>query len=163
MNSFMQEVLQQALNHPGEFNEITLYPHDEEDIQKICVCKKCGEKFTAILKTTRQGDGKTVPIWVIHEKSGIKQLKDKMKVCYREKYICTFGDNNLKSDVENAIDHYDDYALQEMENKKCVMKDCDGELIEEYNKEELMKQVIEEYFKNKKNKNNDDDLGKKEI
>ena len=51
-----------------------------------------------------------------------------MRVCYREKYICTFGKNDLKLDVENAIDHYDDYALKEMENKRCVMKDCDGTL-----------------------------------
>ena len=69
-----------------------------------------------------------MPVWVIAEKSGIKQLKDKMRVCYREQYICTFGDNILKPNVENAIDHYDDYALQEMENKRCIMKDCDGVL-----------------------------------
>ena len=51
-----------------------------------------------------------------------------MRVSYLEKYISTFGDNYLKPDVENAIDHYDDYALQEMENKKCVMKDYNGTL-----------------------------------
>ncbi len=53
---FMQEMIKQALNHPGEFNEITLYPHDEEDIERICKCNKCGEKFTSILRTERQGD-----------------------------------------------------------------------------------------------------------
>ena len=158
---FMQEMIKQALNHPGEFNEITLYPHDEEDIERICKCNKCGEKFTSILRTERQGDLKLVPIWIIHETSGIKQLKDKMKVCYREKYISTFGDNNLKPDVENAVDHYDDYALQELENRKCIMKDCDGELIDEYNRDELMKQIIEEYNKNKQKKNNEADIGAK--
>ncbi len=44
------------------------------------------------------------------EKSSIKQLKEKMRVSYLEKYISTFGDNYLKPDVENAIDHYDVYT-----------------------------------------------------
>ena len=30
-----------------------------------------------------------------------------MKVCYREKYICTFGEVNLKPNVNNAVSHYD--------------------------------------------------------
>ena len=112
MNSnFMQEVLKQVLNHPGEFNEMTLYPHDMNDIEKVYKCNKCGEQFILLLRTVRQGDAKCVPLWIICEKSGNKQLKEKMRVCYREKYISTFGDNNLKPDVENAIDHYDDYAL----------------------------------------------------
>ena len=119
-------MLEQAMNHPGEFNEITLHPRSLNEIEKIYKCNKCGEIFILILWTTRQGDAKSVPVWIIAEKSGIKQLKDKMRVCYRERYISTFGDNNLKPNVENAIDHYDDYALQEMENKRCVMKDCDG-------------------------------------
>ena len=93
--------------------------------------------------TTRQGDAKSVPVWIIAEKSGIKQLKDKMRVCYRERYISTFGDNNLKPNVENAIDHYDDYALQEMENKRCVMKDCDG-ILEDLPEEEEQENDVDE-------------------
>ena len=31
----MQEALKQALNHPGEFNELTLYPYSLDDIEKI--------------------------------------------------------------------------------------------------------------------------------
>ena len=154
-NTFMQNVLRQVMNHPGEFNEITLYPHDETDIEKICKCKKCGEEFTLLLRTERQGDMKLVPVWIINETSGIKQLKENMKVCYREKYICLFGNNNLKSDVENAVSHYDDHALEELENKKCIMKDCDGELFDEYNRDELFKEVYEDYKKNQENKNND--------
>ena len=122
------EAIKEALKHPGEFNEMTLYPRSPGDIEKICKCNKCGEMFVLLLRTTRQGDMKLVPVWLILEKSGIKQLKEKMKVCYREKYICTFGEVNLKPDVKNAVSHYDDYALQELENKKCVMKDCDGNL-----------------------------------
>ena len=125
---FLQGALEQALKHKGEFNEITLYPHNMNDIGKILKCNKCKEKFVLLLETERQGDLKLVPVWIILEDSGIKQLKDNMRVCYREKYICTFGKNDLKPDVENAIDHYDDYALKEMENKRCVMKDCDGTL-----------------------------------
>ena len=124
----MQAALRQALQHPGEFNELTLYPHSSDDIENICKCNKCGEVFALILRTMRQGDAKTVPVWLILEKSGIRQLKEKMKVCYRESYICTFGENNLKPDVANAVSHYDDYALQELDNKKCIMKDCDGTL-----------------------------------
>ena len=139
-NNFMQEVLKQALAHPGEFNELTLYPRSKNDIEKIYKCNKCGEKFVLLLRTMRQGDGKTVPLWIILEESGIKQLKDKMKVCYRENFISTFGDNNLKPNVENAIDHYDDYALQEMENKRCVMKDCNGTLISCYDRDATDKQ-----------------------
>ena len=160
-NSFFQNALRQAMNHPGEFNEITLYPHDDTEVEKLCVCKKCGEKFTLLLRTERQGDMKLVPVWIIMETSGNKQLKEGMKVCYREKYICLFGDNNLKSDVENAVSHYDDHALEELENKKCIMKDCDGELFDEYNRDEFIKQVIEEYNKNKKNKSNEADTGAK--
>ena len=144
MNNYMQEMIQQALQHKGEFNEITLYPHDITDIEKILKCKKCGEEFVLLLTTERQGDSKIVPIWVIREISGIKQLKEKMKVCYREKYICTFGDNNLKSEIENAVSHYDDYALQEIENKKCVMKDCDGTLDIYYDRNEIIKQVLDD-------------------
>ena len=131
----IQKMLEQAMNHPGEFNEITLHPNSLDEIEKIYKCNKCGEIFILILRTWRQGDFKSVPVWIIVEKSGIKQLKEKMRVCYREQYISTFGDNNLKPNVENAIDHYDDYALQEMENKKCVMKDCDG-ILEDLPKEE---------------------------
>ncbi len=122
----MQEALKQALNHPGEFNELTLYPYSLDDIEKIYKCNKCGETFVLLLYTNRQGDYKSVPVWLILEKSGIKYLKENMKVCYRESYICTFGENNLKPDVENAVSHYDDYALKELEDKKCIMKDCDG-------------------------------------
>ena len=132
----IQKMLEQALNHPGEFNEITLYPRSLDEVEKVYKCNKCGEIFILILWTSRQGDFKSVPVWVIAEKSGIKQLKDKMRLCYREKYICTFGDNNLKPNVENAIDHYDGYALKEMENKRCVMKDCDGMLEDLPEKEE---------------------------
>ena len=128
-------MLEQAMNHPGEFNEITLHSRSLNEIEKIYKCNKCGEIFILIVWTTRQGDAKSVPVWIIAEKSGIKQLKDKMRVCYRERYISTFGDNNLKPNVENAIDHYDDYALQEMENKRCVMKDCDG-ILEDLPEEE---------------------------
>ena len=157
-NSFFQNALRQAMNHPGEFNEITLYPHDDTEVEKLCVCKKCGEKFTLLLRTERQGDMKLVPVWIIMETSGHKQLKEGMKVCYREKYICLFGDNNLKSDVENAVSHYDDHALEELENKKCIMKGCDGELFDEYNRDEFLKQEYEKYMKillNKDNTNND--------
>ena len=157
-NSFFQNALRQAMNHPGEFNEITLYPHDDTEVEKLCVCKKCGEKFTLLLRTERQGDMKLVPVWIINETSGNRQLKEGMKVCYREKYICLFGDNNLKSDVENAVSHYDDHALEELENKKCIMKDCDGELFDEYNRDEFLKQEYEKYMKillNKDNTNND--------
>ena len=80
-----------------------------------------------------------------------------MRVCYREQYISTFGDNNLKSDVENAINHYDDYALQEMENKKCVMKDCDGALDCIYDRDAL---EVEENDDNKSNSTNDTDMSK---
>ena len=41
------------------------------------------------------------------------------------------------------------------------MKDCDGELFDEYNRDEFIKQVIEEYNKNKKNKSNEADTGAK--
>ena len=136
-------MLEQAMNHPGEFNEITLHPRSLNEIEKIYKCNKCGEIFILILWTTRQGDAKSVPVWIIAEKSGIKQLKDKMKVCYREKYISTFGDNNLKPNVENAVDHYDDYALQEMENKRCVMKDCDG-ILEDLPEEEEQENDVDE-------------------
>ena len=127
----MQAALMQALKHPGEFNELTLYPHSPDEIEIVKKCNKCGEVFALLLRIIRQGDGKSVPVWLILEKSGIKQLKEKMKVCYRERYICTFGENNLKPDVDNAVSHYDDYALQELENKKCIMKDCDG-ILEDY-------------------------------
>ena len=136
-------MLEQAMNHPGEFNEITLHPRSLNEIEKIYKCNKCGEIFILILWTTRQGDAKSVPVWIIAEKSGIKQLKDKMRVCYRERYISTFGDNNLKPNVENAIDHYDDYALQEMENKRCVMKDCDG-ILEDLPEEEEQENDVDE-------------------
>ena len=136
-------MLEQAMNHPGEFNEITLHPRSLNEIEKIYKCNKCGEIFILILWTTRQGDAKSVPVWIIAEKSGIKQLKDKMIVCYRERYISTFGDNNLKPNVENAIDHYDDYALQEMENKRCVMKDCDG-ILEDLPEEEEQENDVDE-------------------
>ena len=131
----MQAALMQALKHPGEFNELTLYPHSPDEIEKIHKCNKCGEVFVLLLRTMRQGDGKSAPVWLILEKSGIKQLKEKMKVCYRESYICTFGENNLKPDVVNAVSHYDDYALQELENKKCIMKECDG-ILEDYRLDE---------------------------
>ena len=139
----IQKMLEQAMNHPGEFNEITLHPRSLNEIEKIYKCNKCGEIFILILWTTRQGDAKSVPVWIIAEKSGIKQLKDKMRVCYRERYISTFGDNNLKPNVENAIDHYDDYALQEMENKRCVMKDCDG-ILEDLPEEEEQENDVDE-------------------
>ena len=133
---WQEALLKEVLNHPGEFNELTLYPHSPDEVEKICKCNKCGEVFVLLLRTSRQGDMKSVPVWLILEKSGIKQLKGKMNVCYREKYICTFGKVNLKPDVVNAVSHYDDYALQELENNKCVMKDCDGNI------EEL--QIVEE-------------------
>ena len=155
--NFMQEVIKQALNHPGEFNEMTLYPHDMSDIEKVYKCNKCGEQFILLLRTVRQGDAKCVPLWIICEKSGNKQLKEKMRVCYREKYISTFGDNNLKPDVENAIDHYDDYALQEMENKKCVMKDCDGTLDSCYDRDAIEEQENDD---NKSNSTNDTEMSK---
>ena len=41
----------------------------------------------------------------------------------------------MKPDIVNAISHYDDYALQELENKKCLKKDCDG-ILEDYQNEE---------------------------
>ena len=158
MNSnFMQEVLEQVLNHPGEFNEMTLYPHDMSDIEKVYKCNKCGEQFILLLRTVRQGDAKYVPLQIICKKSVIKQLKEKMRVCYREKYISTFGDNNLKPDVENAIDHYDDYALQEMENKKYVMKDCDGTLDSCYDRDALEEQGNDD---NKSNSTNDTEKSK---
>ena len=140
---FLQGALEQALKHKGEFNEITLYPHNMNDIGKILKCNKCKEKFVLLLETERQGDLKLVPVWIILEDSGIKQLKDNMRVCYREKYICTFGKNDLKPDVENAIDHYDDYALKEMENKRCVMKDCDG-ILEDLPEEEEQENDVDE-------------------
>ena len=80
-----------------------------------------------------------------------------MRVCYREKYISTFGNNNLKPDIENAIDHYDDYALQEMENKKCVMKDCDGTLDSIYDRDALEQQVDDD---NKSTSTNDSEMNK---
>ena len=124
----MEKMLEQALKHKGEFNEITLYPHSSNDIEKLLKCNKCGEQFILILRTARQGDMKVVPVWIILEESGNRFLKENMKVCYRERYICTFGGNNLKPGVENAISHYDDYALEEMENRRCVMNNCDGVL-----------------------------------
>ena len=64
-----------------QWNE--LYPQDMSDIEKVYKCNKCGEEFVLLLRTVRQGDAKSVPLWIICEKSGIKQLKEKMKVCYR--------------------------------------------------------------------------------
>ena len=36
----IQKMLEQAMNHPGEFNEITLHPRSLNEIEKIYKCNK---------------------------------------------------------------------------------------------------------------------------
>ena len=45
----MQKMLEQVIKHPGEFNEITLYPNSLDEIEKIYKCNKSGEIFILIL------------------------------------------------------------------------------------------------------------------
>ena len=117
-----------------ENNKIyTILPENEESDAKLC--KKCGEIYQILGLSQRQGDAKVVPQWWILGKSGIKEPKLGIKTCVLRSFFIQFEPWIWEEDEDdegytifNCISHYDDKALEEIDNGNCIMKGCDGKL-----------------------------------
>ena len=83
-------------------------------------CRKCGEIYQILQMICRQGDLKEVPSWWIQGRSNNLPKEDiELKVLtvppeWDDGFLC--------------VSHYDDKALEDIENGNCIMKNCDGKL-----------------------------------
>lgn len=120
-----------------EKNKIyVILPENEKSDAKLC--KKCGEMYQILGITSRQGDEKEVPQWWVLGKSGIKEPKEGVETCVFRSFFYLWepwiweedvDEDDEEYDIFNCISHYDDKTLEEIDNGNCIMKGCDGKLL----------------------------------
>ena len=102
-------------------NKIYYLSESQKSITKLC--NKCGEIYFSLIEVSRQGDLKVVSMWAISGRSNIKEVKEDINI--RSGTFFTGGDE----EYYNCIDHYDDYSLEQIDKRNCIMKGCDGKLL----------------------------------
>ena len=103
---------------------------------KTKLCNKCGEMYILMNYCERQGDGKEVPRWCIKGRSGIREPKKDIQTCVLrsfftqwEPWVWEKDEEDMDFDIFNCISHYDDKALDEIDKENCIMKGCNGKLL----------------------------------
>ena len=83
------------------------------------VCLKCGEVYK-----------KLNFLWQINRNSGIPYVKKEYKILICENGIMFFSPpGQIKLNTRRytyCVSHHDKRAVEEIENDRCIMKDCDG-------------------------------------
>ena len=86
-------------------------------IKKVCL--KCGEVY---MKSNNS-------YWQIYRCSGIPYVKEEYSIMIYEDGLFIFPPGEIKLNsrqVTYYVNHYDEEAMEEVENDRCIMKDCDG-------------------------------------
>ena len=91
------------------------------------VCLKCGEVY---MKSE-------LSYWQIFRNSGIPYVKKDYSIMINDHGLFTFPPGQIKLNsrmVTCYVNHYDENAMEELENDRCIMEDCDG-ILKLYNGE----------------------------
>ena len=100
---------------------------NEPKIKEKRICKKCGEIY------------RLTDAWQIFRCSGIPYVKDEYSVAVYDHGFFYFPPSPLKLNstyYTYFVNYHDEAALNEIDNNRCIMKDCDGEL-EKYEGDEF--------------------------
>ncbi len=121
-------------NEKKQRNKIKYLSEKEKSRTKLC--NKCGEIYFILVEGMRQGDMKNTPHWSITGRSGIREPKEGIETCVLRSFFTQFepwiwepDDDDEDYDIINCISHYDDHALEEIDKGNCIMKGCNGNLL----------------------------------